>query len=475
MKKKIICTVSFLLIFIMIMFRVHDIFSYKYSDGIYSLTSFYDLPKDSVDVLVLGSSHAFAGINPAVLWEDKGIASFDLCGSGQLMWNTYYYLKEALKTQKPKLVVLEAYKLVDDTVYSDDDANVIKNVSGLKLSREKIDALQASVPKERQIGLGMEYIQYHNRYKSLSSEDFLPNRGLGEYRSWKGYGLYYTMQPYEKQEISNDCGYTKLPPREEEYYRKIIELCTQENLPLLVVVNPFSSYDDWYQGLYNEAKRIAGEYEIPFVNLNEPENGLVMNWETDFADPGHLSYLGSERVSHYLAEYITNHYEIPNRKSEAQSKYDSWEDNAQTYRNNLWSNGLAEICDLNEYAQRLAGIPENYVIIISVKGQIDEADNAFTSLMDFWEIPYDQAYDDRAWVISEEGISCVTATPCNYFWSKRYESKELVVDANGIYFDGRTNYQKSKDCVNVVVFDELNCRVADAVEINAVNNGEIVR
>ena len=74
MKKKIICTVSFLLIFIMIMFKVHDVFSYKYSDGIYSLTSFYDLPKDSVDVLVLGSSHAFAGINPAVLWEDQGIA-----------------------------------------------------------------------------------------------------------------------------------------------------------------------------------------------------------------------------------------------------------------------------------------------------------------------------------------------------------------------------------------------------------------
>ena len=211
------------------------------------------------------------------------------------------------------------------------------------------------------------------------------------------------------------------------------------------------------------------------MNLNEPENGLVMNWETDFADPGHLSYLGSERVSHHLAEYITKNYEIPDRKGEAQNKYDSWEDNAQTYRNNLWSNGLAEICDLTEYTQRLAGIPENYVIVISVKGHIDEADNAFTNLLDFWGIPYDQAYDDRAWVISDSGISCVTATSCNYFWSKQYESKELVVDANGIYYDGRNNYQKSKDCVNVVVFDELNCRVADAVEINAINNGEIVR
>lgn len=474
MKKKFIRTVVFLLLFVMIMYKIHDIFSYKYSDGIYSLTSFYELPKDSVDVLVLGSSHAFAGINPAVMWEEQGIASFDLCGSGQLMWNTYYYLKEALKTQRPKLVVLEAYKLVDETVYAD-DANVIKNVSGLKLSKEKIDALQASVTKERQIEIGFEYIQYHNRYKSLTSEDFLPNRGLGEYRSWKGYGLYYTMQPYEKTEISSDCGYTKLPQRQEEYYRKIMELCIEEDLPLLVVVNPFSSYDDWHQGLYNEAKRIAGEYGVPFVNLNEPENNLVMNWETDFADPGHLSYIGSERLSHYLTEYITENYEIPDRRNDDESIYGSWEDNAMTYRNNLWSYGLAEICDLNEYAQTLAGISENYVIIINVKGPIDEAENAFTNMLDFWKIPYDKEYDDRAWVISDDGIECVMATTQGCFWSKQYESKELVIDANGIYYDGRCNYQKSDDCVNVVVFDELNCRVADAAAINAVNNGELVR
>ncbi len=84
------------------------------------MDAFRNLEEDSLDILVLGSSHAYVDINPAVLWSEYGIAAYDLCGSNQPMWNTYYYLKEALKTQTPKVVVLEAYCVSLDLEYIDE-------------------------------------------------------------------------------------------------------------------------------------------------------------------------------------------------------------------------------------------------------------------------------------------------------------------------------------------------------------------
>ena len=107
MKKSIIKTIAFLLILFTSLYFTDSALRLKSSDGIYSLKKFYEQDENSIDVLILGSSHAFENFNTGVLWEEQGIASYVLGGSWQPVWNTYYYLKEALKTQKPKLIILE--------------------------------------------------------------------------------------------------------------------------------------------------------------------------------------------------------------------------------------------------------------------------------------------------------------------------------------------------------------------------------
>ena len=67
----------------------------------------YKQDADTVDLLVLGSSHAFEDVNTSVLYERYGISSYILAGSIQPFWNSYYYLQEALMSQRPRLVILE--------------------------------------------------------------------------------------------------------------------------------------------------------------------------------------------------------------------------------------------------------------------------------------------------------------------------------------------------------------------------------
>ena len=118
-----------ILLFMLILFIVLSLlfhFAYpSYDDGIYDMTIFYQQKANTVDVLVLGSSHAFEGVNTGVLWDDAGISSYILAGSIQPMWNTYYYLKEALKYQTPKLIVLDVYSTIMKEDYSDDSVHII--------------------------------------------------------------------------------------------------------------------------------------------------------------------------------------------------------------------------------------------------------------------------------------------------------------------------------------------------------------
>lgn len=89
MKKTVVRITGFLLILLMVLAEINRVFKMKYGDGIYSLTKFYEQKKDSVDVLVLGSSHAFENINTGTLWDEYGMASYVLGGSRQPSWNTY--------------------------------------------------------------------------------------------------------------------------------------------------------------------------------------------------------------------------------------------------------------------------------------------------------------------------------------------------------------------------------------------------
>lgn len=134
-------------IFILLVIQFHKIFSFKYGDGIYGLTTFYKQDENSIDLLCFGSSHIFENVNTGILWNEYGIAAFDLCGSIQPLWNTYYYMKEALKTQAPKIMILDLYSAVLDDEYSD-SSRIIKNNYGLKLSADKINSVKISAPQD---------------------------------------------------------------------------------------------------------------------------------------------------------------------------------------------------------------------------------------------------------------------------------------------------------------------------------------
>lgn len=87
-----------------------DVDKRGYAFDRYRWEEFYQLPQgNSLDILFLGSSHAYRGFDPQLLEEWSGIKSFNLGSSGQTPLTSLHVLHNAIQHQRPKMVVMELY------------------------------------------------------------------------------------------------------------------------------------------------------------------------------------------------------------------------------------------------------------------------------------------------------------------------------------------------------------------------------
>ena len=152
-------------------------FKPKHYDGNIMMDSFYAQADNSIDVLVIGSSHTFVDVNTGTLWNEYGVPSFVIGGSLQPFWNSYYYLREAVKTQTPRLVILEALACNIDNEENDPTV-IFNNVYGMHWNMDKLESIRASVSNtEGLVDIGLFFESFHNRYNELSLMDVSSDYG----------------------------------------------------------------------------------------------------------------------------------------------------------------------------------------------------------------------------------------------------------------------------------------------------------
>ena len=337
--KVLIFVCCFLLLFFCV---VNPILKFKYIDGIEPWTEFYKMEEDSIDVLLFGSSHMYATVNPAILWEDAGIPSFLIGGSGKPMWNIYYDIKESLKYQSPELIIIEPYSTLFDWEYVQ-YSGIIKNTFGLKFSRNKIDSIKASAQEEYWQDLILGFPAYHGRYGELNKNDFSNFTGKdGVYMNGYISSANYTKQvPVDVSGINEK---NELPEKHLEYLIKTIDLLNENDIELMIIVSPYiTSAND--QASYNMIEKIALENNIKFVNYNLLYDELDLDFNFDMMEKEHLTYTGGAKVSHNIANILKNEYALENKKDF--NDYEKWNEWAQevfdTIQNNITKKELDDL------------------------------------------------------------------------------------------------------------------------------------
>ena len=294
----------------------------KHDYGICPMINLYRQPRNSVDVLVAGSSLAYSGANTNVLWKAYGISGYDLCGAEQPFWSTYYQLKEALRFQRPKVIVLDAKAAVYTRDYSTRSRTILSTYGILSLDH-RTGAIFSCVDQRQALDLLLAYPEVHNRYSAVSPDDFMiPPTNGGRGATWKGYIETDLVEAHDYPFTSRSSNKKKMKPRVEEYVRKIFDLAQEEDIPLLVVAFPNPDYgNDWQY--FNSLWKVAEECGIPYIDYNDPSIDLGLDYSLDFADWQHLNVRGSMKMSMELGRVLKERFDLADHRGDpAYASYD---------------------------------------------------------------------------------------------------------------------------------------------------------
>ncbi|WP_300367112.1 SGNH/GDSL hydrolase family protein [Brachyspira sp.] len=460
---KIIC---FIAIFITLLWFSSRVLRFKNDNGIYQGDSFYDQETNTIDVLFLGSSHIHYNVNPAILYNEYGIASYNYTSGSQPIWSTYHYLIEALKTQKPKLIALESY-IVAASRTNVVDYQIVAATYALKWSENRINSLKVTAAERFDEFINPMY-RYHNRYKDLKEEDFLPYaNNYNHYRYFKGYSFHQKTFPVKKPNIKNIKDTLPLLEQQETYYRKILELAKTNNIPIVVIASPFPMTDDEARH-FNRVGEIAKEYDIPFMNFNHYYDDYDLDFWTDYNDAGHLNYKGVQKYTAYLGKYLKDNFEIPDRRID--TNYDTWEKNALYEYNKVYDMALRDIDNINEYMTKITNL-NDYTIVINMFGEYGSNDNVVKTIYSNFNITNEVYINNASYVIDKNKLVFSSMGETNYLYHKELNKyNDLVVDSGSKILISRSNLIKNTNSVSIIVYDNITHEVADYFDLPYTND-----
>ena len=288
----------------------------KHDYGVCSMNNLYAQPKDSIDVLAVGTSQIYASINTNELWTRFGIAGYNLCSAEQPFWISYYVIKEALKTQHPKVILLDA-KPASYIGSNARHARVILCTFGIRSLENRFGAIRSCYSNWYD---GMDYYlgipAVHSNYEGLTGEDFvypLDNKGRGN--TWKGYIEEDETNSLTRQPYTDEVEAKALNAREEEYVRKIIEMIQETDIELILVSMPYADYHE-DQPYLKTLWGIAEEYGVTVWDFNQPSFRGTVYDEYDFADYQHLNIRGSINLTRRLGTELRRTYELESHRGD---------------------------------------------------------------------------------------------------------------------------------------------------------------
>ncbi len=308
--KSFAAVLIFIFLFTVMFTRVSEILSRKTVGGAWNYTEkisgFYNSPENEYDVMFFGSSNTYCSFNPLIMYEENGTKSYILATQNQPVWASYTYMKEALKTQKPKLLVMDILAFTYEEEYADEGVTH-SYMDDLPLSQNKLELASVSAPDYgTRFELICNFVKYHSRWNELTKTDFTFDRSKA--RDYlKGYVL---LEQTFDGAILPDGQTDKTEPiaeKQKEYFYKIVNLAEDNNIPLLLVKTP-SNVVKQDQMKYNTVKQMAKKEGIPFIDFNRRYEEIGLDIKDDFFDKSHLNYKGAEKFTRYFAGVVSGEY-----------------------------------------------------------------------------------------------------------------------------------------------------------------------
>ena len=354
--KNLLKSISFILIcaVLFITFNHITLPKYYYTNNPWPTTStadgFYKMNKNTIDVLYFGASICVNEISPQEIYNKYGIRSYNLGSEQQNVMVGYYWLKEALRYQKPKVVVLDTmfcFRERHDPVMP--EGLLRKCIDPIKWSQNKVEIINdicSTYPEQSKLSYYLTNFRFHTRWKETTKEDITSK--MIKHFELKGYAPSSDTGPESCEPYQYNENYKKtvdIAPEMKPYLDKIVDLCKQNNIALILVTIP--EVEDWknvyrqnlWDGMTNTLNQYIAEHSdvnIRYINFMEKSVYEKMNVHLPKDDIIHHGNIwGSIKISDYLGKVLQDQYQLkPVKDDQYEETKDFYEKVLDNARNN---------------------------------------------------------------------------------------------------------------------------------------------
>lgn len=442
--KRIIFLIVFVLCLLAACLLAQQILKDKYlTDATTIVNGFYAEEKDSIDVICIGSSNCFCTIDPLVLYEKYGIAAYDFASSSQTMNISLLYLKEAFKSQKPKVVALEVNYVPQMNLQEVSESSLLWGLSDIPFSIDKLKCI--SQCRKKVDGEYLSYVfpllRYHTRWKDLYKTDFV-YAGKDKTCYSKGYmgspDIYSEEIDFQKYDEE---GYSWVEEDVIACLDEMQRLCRENGAQLILFKSP---REDWYQYQSEAVRELADQRQIPYIDYNELLDDLGIANVAFFRDYKHLNDLGAKIVSDHFGSFLKQAYELPDRRLDENEN--SW-DRAVIYYQRMETPAFDTAANVKD-CYELINAQEHYAVIVTYRGGVSPQTGEKIN-------PHQWVYQNHKLILNQEwkhdGIKELSLG----------EDELVLHHAAGLVqvLIGNLDYEVMSSDWSIVVYDEITQKV----------------
>ena len=286
------------------------------------------------DVLFFGDSRFVNCLLPMELWADYGVAGYNLSCYGSTMPVCYWSMMNALDYADPEVIVLAVNGVRKDLKLTGSSSDLHTALDFYPLTRTKVRAVFdlmddpefADDDGNLYQDMRGEYLftigKYHSRWSELNTEDYSPARNTN-----KGTEVMVGVAPAQEYTLIDPDLYAEEQGAGYAYMRRAIEECLGRGIEVLLVHLPYPASED-SQMHGNTVGAIAEEYGVNYVDFVQLDS--VVDYEMDcYDEQSHLNPSGAQKVTAYLGDYLSRHYDLPDRREDA--AYARWNTDYDVY------------------------------------------------------------------------------------------------------------------------------------------------
>ena len=299
-----------IIVFLFLFIFINELFAQKYVTNFPEgsmIDDYYEDPENH-EVIILGDCEVYANFTPMVMYKNEGITAYVRGNSHQLIWQSYGLLKETLKYEIPKVVVLNVASLKVSEPEKEPYNRLL--LDKMKWSKEKIAIIKSSMTEDESfISYIFPIIRYHSRYNELTLDDlkYMFNHKVVTYN---GYLINKEIKGVSTLPTKKRLGSYTFKDNVIDYLDKIRELCQENNIKLVLIKAP-SLYPYWYTEYDNQVKDYANKYNLDYYNFLDNIEEIGIDYSHDTYDGGlHLNLYGATKLSTYFGRILKDKYDL---------------------------------------------------------------------------------------------------------------------------------------------------------------------